>query len=107
MANVERKWFGNEIAAEIKRATVEGLETVGADFVRTAHPNTPYKEGFLDRSTKWDQVKHHADGTLSIEMGSFDISYAEYQERGTAKMEGKLFYLKSTDVTWPKLDKPG
>ena len=103
MASVESKWFGNEIAAEIERATVEGLETVAADFVRTAHPLTPIYQGFLRRSTKWDKVKRHADGSMSLEMGSFDIGYAEYQERGTAKMEGKLFYQTSADQTWPKL----
>ena len=103
MANVEFEWFGDEIAAEIERATAEGLETVGADFVRTAHPLTPIYQGFLRRSTKWDKVEHHADGSMSIEMGSFDIGYAEYQERGTTKMAGKLFYQQSTDQTWPKL----
>ena len=31
-------------------------------------------------------MDRHADGSMSIEMGSFDIEYAEYvcQERGTA-----------------------
>ena len=104
MAGVESKWFGDEIAAEIDRATVEGMEAVAADFVRTAHPLTPIYQGFLRRSTKWDAVEHHADGTLSIEMGSFDIAYAEAQERGTARMAGKLFYQRSTDETWPKLE---
>ena len=103
MAKAESEWFGDEIAKEIERATVEGLETVAADFVRTAHPLTPIYQGFLRRSTKWDKVKHHADGSLSIEMGSFDIGYAEYQERGTAKMTGKLFYQQSADQAWPKL----
>ena len=103
MAKVESEWFGDEIAAEIERATVEGLETVGADFVRTAHPKTPIYQGFLRRSTKWDKVERHADGSMSLEMGSFDIEYAEHQERGTAKMEGKLFYQQSADETWPKL----
>ena len=102
MAETEHKWFGNEIAKEIERATAEGLETVAADFVRTAHPLTPIYQGFLRRSTKWDQVKRHADGKMSIEMGSFDIGYAEYQERGTAKITGKFFYQESTDKTWPK-----
>ena len=46
MAKVESKWFGDEIAAEIERATAEGLETVAADFVRTAHPFTPIYQGF-------------------------------------------------------------
>ena len=64
---------------------------------------TPIYQGFLRRSTKWDKVERHADGSMSIEMGSFDIGYAEYQERGTARMEGKLFYQRSTDATWPKL----
>ena len=105
MAKVESKWFGDEIAKEINRAAAEGMETVAADFVRTAHPLTPIYQGFLRRSTKWDQVKRHADGKLSIEMGSFDIGYAEYQERGTAKMEGKFFYQRAADKTWPKLDK--
>ena len=103
MAKVESTWFGDEIAKEIERATVEGLETVAADFVRTAHPLTPIYQGFLRRSTKWNPVKRHAEGKLSIEMGSFDIEYAEYQERGTARMEGKLFYQQSSDETWPKL----
>ena len=103
MGTVEQKWFGDEIAKEIERATVEGLETVAADFVRTSHPLTPIFQGFLRRSTKWNPVEHHADGTLSIEMGSFDIEYAEAQERGTARMAGKLFYQQSADETWPKL----
>ena len=37
-------------------------------------------------------------------MGSFDIGYAEYQERGSARMDGKFFYQRATDQTWPKLD---
>ena len=53
----EHKWYGNEIAAEIERATVEGLEAVAADFVRTAHPLTPIFQGFLRRSTKWGKVR--------------------------------------------------
>ena len=104
MASVDSKWHGDEIAKEIERATAEGLEAVAADFVRVAHPLTPIYQGFLRRSTKWDSVKRHADGSMSIEMGSFDIAYAEYQERGTARMEGKLFYQRATDQTWPKLD---
>ena len=103
MADVDFKWFGDEIAKEIERATVEGMETVGADFVRTAHPKTPIYQGFLRRSTKWDKVKRHANGSMSLEMGSFDIEYAEYQERGSARMEGKHFYQQSADETWPKL----
>ena len=48
MANVDSKWFGDEIAKELERATVEGLEAVAADFVRTAHPLTPIlDQGFL------------------------------------------------------------
>ena len=92
MAETEHKWFGDDIAAEIERATIEGMETVAADFVRTAHPLTPIYQGFLRRSTKWDTVERHADGTMSLEMGSFDIEYAEYQERGTAILTGKYFY---------------
>ena len=99
----EHTWHGDDIAAEIARATAEGLETVAADFVRTAHPLTPYREGFLDRSTKWSPVDRHADGSMSIEMGSFDIEYAEYQERGTARMPGKFFYQNAAAATWPKL----
>ena len=99
----EHKWHGDEIAAEIERATVEGMEAVAADFVRTAHPLTPIYQGFLRRSTKWDKVERHADGSMSLEMGSFDIEYAEWQERGTALMPGKFFYQKSADQTWPKL----
>ena len=99
----QHRWYGDAIAAEIERATVEGLEAVAADFVRTAHPKTPYREGYLDRSTKWDKVERHADGSMSIEMGSFDIEYAEYQERGTSRITGKFFYQTSADETWPKL----
>ena len=36
-------------------------------------------------------------------MGSFDIEYAEYQERGTALMPGKFFFQSAADTTWPKL----
>ena len=100
----EHKWYGNEIAAEIARATAEGMEAVAADFVRVAHPLTPYREGFLDRSTKWGEVERHADRTLSLEMGSFDIEYAEYQERGTSRITGKFFYQRAADATWPKLN---
>lgn len=103
MATVESKWHGDAIAAEIARATVEGLETVAADFVRTAHPLTPIYQGFLRRSTKWNPVERHAGGSMSIEMGSFDIEYAEYQERGSASLTGKFFYQQSADQTWPKL----
>ena len=41
---------------------------------------------------------------MSIEMGSFDIEYAEYQERGTAMMTGKYFYQSAADPpgrSWP------
>ena len=99
----ELKWYGDEIAAEIERATVEGLEAVAADFVRTAHPLTPIFQGFLRRSTRWDAVKRHVGGSMSIEMGSFDIEYAEYQERGTARMPGKFFYQSAANTTWPKI----
>ena len=44
MAKAEFQWFGDEIAKELERATVEGLEAVAADFVRTAHPLTPILE---------------------------------------------------------------
>ena len=104
MASVDSKWYGDEIAKEIERATAEGLEAVAADFVRVAHPLTPFWQGFLDRSTKWESVKRHAGGRMTIEMGSFDIGYAEYQERGSARMVGKYFYQSATDQTWPKLD---
>ena len=99
----EHTWHGDEIAAELARATAEGMEAVAADFVRTAHPLTPVYQGFLRRSTKWDQVERHADGSLSLEMGSFDIDYAEYQERGTSRITGKFFYQRAADATWPKL----
>ena len=104
MASVDFTWNGDEIAKEIARATAEGLEAVAADFVRVAHPLTPIWQGFLRRSTKWGSVKRHAGGRMSIEMGSFDIAYAEYQERGSARMDGKFFYKRATDQTWPKLD---
>ena len=128
MANVESQWFGDEIAKEIERATVEGLETVAADFVRTAHPLTPIAFGNLRRSTKWDKVKRHADGSMSLEMGSFDMDHAFLVEKGTglAKSKGELpkggadkrpagapkipwypggahMYQQSADQTWPKL----
>ena len=103
MATVESKWHGDVIAAEITRATAEGLEAVAADFVRTAHPLTPIYQGFLRRSTKWGKVERHADGSMSLEMGSFDIDYAEYQERGTSRSPGKFFYQNAADRTWPKM----
>ena len=49
MASVDSKWYGDEIAKEIERATAEGLEAVAADFVRVAHPLTPIYQGFLRR----------------------------------------------------------
>ena len=101
--NVKFEWFGDEIAKEIERATVEGLEDVGADFVRTADPLTPTDEGDLRRSTKAEKVERDAD-KLSIEMGSFDIPYAIHVERGTSRTEGQMMYQQSADRTWPKLD---
>ena len=100
----EHKWHGDAIGAELTRATAEGMEAVAADFVRVAHPLTPYLQGFLDRSTKWGEVEQDALGGLSLEMGSFDIEYAEAQERGTSQITGKLFYQRATDETWPKLN---
>ena len=93
---VKSEWFGDEIAAEIERATREGMENVGKDFVRTADPLTPTDEGDLRRSTKADDVKKDADG-LSIEMGSFDIPYAIHVERGTSRTDGEMMYQKSAD----------
>lgn len=103
MADIDHEWHGDAIADELERATREGMETVAAEFVRVAHPKTPIREGFLRRSTRFDPVERHTDGTLSVEMGSFDIAYAEYQERGTSRMEGKFFYQEAADETWPKL----
>ena len=125
----EHKWHGDEIAAEIARATVEGMEAVGADFVHTAHPLTPIAFGFLRRSTKWDRVKRNVDGSMSLEMGSFDQDHAFLVEKGTglAKGAGELpkggsdkrpagapkipwypggahMYQQAADQTWPKLE---
>ena len=100
---VKSEWFGDEIAAEIERATVEALEKVGADFVRVADPLTPVDEGDLRKSTKADKVKRKGD-ILSIEMGSFDVPYAMHVERGTSRMEGQMMYQKAADETFPKLD---
>ena len=101
--NVKSEWFGDEIAAELERATVEGMENVGAEFVRVADPLTPVDEGDLRKSTRTDPVKRDADG-LSIEMGSFDIRYALHVERGTSRTDGKMMYQRSADATWPKLN---
>ena len=101
---VKSEWFGDEIAKEIERATAEALEKVGEDFVKTAEPLTPVDKGELKRSTKADKVKREAGGSLSIEMGSFDIPYAEHQEKGSGRTEGKYFYQRAADQTWPKLD---
>ena len=104
MAEVTHTWFGDEIAKELERATKEALEDVGVDFVKTAEPLTPVDQGDLKRSTKAEKVKKEADGTLSIEMGSFDIEHAIHVERGTSRTEGEMMYQKSADQTWPKLD---
>ena len=98
------EWHGAEIGNEIERATIEGMEKVGAEFVRVAHPRTPVWQGFLRRSTRFDPVRRDADGTLVIQMGSFDINYAETQEKGTATRPGKYFYQGSADETWPTLN---
>ena len=103
MANVESKWYGDEIAKEIERATREALEDVGKDFVQAADPLTPIDEGDLRDSTKAEKVERKGD-RLSIEMGSFDIPYALHVERGTSRMEGELMYQRAADQTWPKLD---
>ncbi len=100
---VTHEWFGDEIAAEIERATVEAMEDVGDDFVRVADPLTPVDKGELRRSTKADKVKKERDG-LSVEMGSFDVAHALFVERGTARKDGQMMYQKAADRTWPKLD---
>lgn len=100
--SVEHEWNGDDISRELERATREGLERVGAKFVRAAHPRTPVWQGFLRRSTRFDPVSDEG-GELSIEMGSFDINYAEYQERGTSRMQGHFMYQTSADETWPTL----
>ena len=100
---VKSEWFGDEIAKEIERATIEGLEKVGKDFVKTADPLTPTDEGDLKRSTRAAKVKRESD-RLSIEMGSFDVPYAIHVERGTSRTEGQMMYQQSADRTWPKLD---
>ena len=63
MAETEHKWFGNEIAKEIERATVEGLEAVAADFVRTAHPLDPDTGPGVPpiAPPSGTPVEHHAD----------------------------------------------
>ena len=104
MANPKIDWRGDEIKSELERATLEGMEKVGAEFVRVAHPITPIWQGFLRRSTRFDPARKEPDGTLVIQMGSFDINYAEYQEKGTARMPGKYFYQRASDETWPKLN---
>ena len=101
---VKHEWFGDEIAAEIERATAEALEDVGDDFVRTADPLTPVNTGELKRSTKADKVQKETDGTMSIEMGSFDVEHALFVERGTSRTPGEMMYQKAADQTWPKLD---
>ena len=103
MVKVDHTWFGDEIRAELERATKEGLEKVGEDFVREAEPLTPVDKGELRRSTRADKVKKERD-SLSIEMGSFDVDHALFIERGTASVEGQMMYQKSADKTWPKLD---
>ena len=101
---VKSEWFGDEIAKELERATREGLEKVGEDFVKTAEPLTPVDKGELKRSTKAEKVKREAGGSLSIEMGSFDVEHALFVERGTASTDGEFMYQQAADKTWPKLD---
>ena len=87
---------------EIERATAEGLEDVGSDFVSAAFPLTPVDEGDLRRSTRAERVREDRDG-LSIEMGSFDQGHAIHVERGTAKTEGQFMYQRAADKTWRTL----
>ena len=100
---VKSEWFGDEIAAELERATKEGLEKVGEDFVREAEPLTPVDKGELKRSTKAEKAKKESEG-YSIEMGSFDVEHALFVERGTSSTDGQFMYQQAADKTWPKLD---
>ena len=72
--------------------------------METAEPLTPVDKGELKRSTKAEKVKREAGGSLSIEMGSFDVEHALFVERGTASTDGQFMYQQAADKTWPKLD---
>ena len=92
MANPRIQWHGDEIKADMERAVRAALETVGAEFVRTAEPLTPVWQGNLKGSTRFDPPFVTESGVLAIQMGSFDQSHAFLVEEGTkkAKAEGKL-----------------
>ena len=103
MTTVKHSWNGDEIKQDLESATIEAMERVMGRCVRVSHPRTPIRFGFLRRSTKFEPVRKEGDDLVG-QWGSFDIAYAEAQERGTARIPGKFMYQTSADEEYPKLE---
>lgn len=101
-ARVRHEWYGDRAQAKLRAAEKGALVKVGSRIIGKAVPRAPILTGALRRSLRFDPPEDTPSGVTML-LGSFDIGYALYQERGTSRIPGKFYLKRSIDEEVPNL----
>ena len=96
------EWFGDDLKHKLRAAQSRALVKVAGRVIRRAVPRAPIHLSPLRRSLRFDAPKATPDG-VKILLGSFDVEYALYQERGFTSRAGLLF--RTRDGQWRRTTK--
>lgn len=98
------KWNGDQIRNATIEACRQGVNATLADCVlQSQQPGyVPVKSGTLKGSLRFEPAQTSGSRTIGS-FGSYDVTYAIWQEIGTRFMLGKQFLRRSADIHFPTL----
>jgi len=96
-------WRGDDVVADVERATRLALTETAAACVAVAQVNAPVDTGFMKNTLEHGEVREVAVGTYSIQWGNSTADYTLWQEIGSNGRPGRYFLRGAADAEYPKL----
>lgn len=98
------KWNGDQIRSATREACRQGINATLADCVLQSQQTgyVPVDTGALKNSLRFEPAQGSGPQLIGS-FGSYDISYAIWQEIGTRFMAGQFYLRRSADLHFPEL----
>jgi hypothetical protein len=96
-----RSWHGEQIAADVERAVVAGINETLALCVGFSIPRAPIDTGFLRASAFVRPARRTASGVVG--QWGYSASYAAYVELGTVRMPARPYMRPAADALYSGL----
>jgi hypothetical protein len=102
MSGFTLDWRGKAVLSRMQEATRRGIDATCAAAVTPAKQRVRRRTGLLQGSIQFRPAKRVGGRTVGS-FGSYDVSYALWQEIGTGRMSAQPYLRPAADAEFPKL----